>query len=289
MQKHGFVLGLKEPFMLHALLAFTACHLSHLSPKEAKWAVAFTTHYSVALSAYRTQIKPGADRQKTEQILGCCFLVEMMIYWNASRKPTESPTEIDLLKDSTWMRSLGGIPLLKNSPQLFPHVDNCIWKPVFDEAQCATSIGFNQNLGKQWCPLTTSHIIILLESLCESPLHHESEINHYQGPLNSLRRVLMANSGRIKIAFFMRWIGTLPSEFTHLLETRDTRALLILGCWTAYFSCIDQWWIKSTATSLYQQIRHHVVISTDSGVLKLQKMLDEIVQTVSDDYGLACF
>jgi hypothetical protein len=289
MQKHGFVLALKEPFMLHALLAFTACHLSHLSPNEAKWTVAFTTHYSFALSAYRTQIMPGADRLRTEQILGCCFLVEMMVYWNASRKTVESPTEIDLIEDCTWMRSLGGIPLLKNSPQLFPHVENCIWKPVFQEAQCAISIGFNQNLDKQMCPVATSHIMILLESLCHSPLDSGSEINHYRGPLDSLRKVLVAKSGRIKIAFFMRWIGTLPSEFTRLLETKDARALLILGCWTAHFLCIDQWWIKPTATALYRQIRHHIVMSTDSDVLNLQKRLDKIVHADSFDYLSVCF
>jgi hypothetical protein len=241
LQQHGLQLSLGAPYLLHAILAFSASHLSFLRPNQGKYSIATTLHYSRSLTSYSSQIRTCLDANNADSILGCCHLHTMLAFRNVQ--------SIENVEDDyalTWLRTMRGVRILRDTSNLRPCLDGCIWRPVLIESTSSEEVACNHTESEEtnsWASITSK----ALHRLCEVEFNPTMQGNPYQQPLSRLCLLMRCDIGQDKIGMFMVFIGKLPYSFIQLLDQNDPRAMLILCYWCALLSQIEQWWIVRSA------------------------------------------
>jgi hypothetical protein len=245
MQEHAFRLALEAPYLLHAILAFSATHLSFLHPDEKKYGIAAATHYECSLALYSSQLRTGLNGVSADAIFACCHLHSMLAFRNVYLASTE------LLLDSAdgyahgWLRAIQGTKVLREHSALKPDADQSIWAPVCIEGRAYEDFTFNGELDD-----TDSTAFMrskALHQLCDVSMDSRNSVNPYQEPLIQLCRLLRCKIGHGTIGMLMVFIGKLPYSFVKLLDEMDPRAMLIIAHWCALMEKVNQWWISQSA------------------------------------------
>ena len=272
MKQSALKIGLERdaPYLVHAILAFSACHLNFLHPDDSKWAIASVLHYSEALNLYVRQLQDNDDRENSDQMIGCCTLLEMMAFWNLSKPASDWTEELDLTDnlagdladDLAALRTMRGSCFLRGTPGLYSDGPESIWRSVYNNDLCFHEAREDEIFEIDSRAVLPSGLncatIESLESLCNVGGGTMSKNNIYHIPLQRLKRLMTLQLDRESIGWFMQWAGRLPMEFVQALESQDERSLLVLSFWAALFLQIDQWWIGQTAKSQCLRICEHL-------------------------------
>lgn len=234
MQQHCLQLSVEAPYLLHALLAFSANHLSFLHPAERRYRVTAIFHYDISLASYSARIR---TRLEADSLLGACYLHTMLAFRNLqSADNAESGNAL------TWLRTMQGTAILRS--HLRPNLNESVWQPVAIESRSLEDAACNHlDSDDSWASSTS----LAFHQLCEADVEPMLEENPYEKPLSRLCLLMRCQIGQDKIGMFMSFIGRLPSSFVQLLDQNDTRAMLILCYWCALLGQIDQWWIVGSA------------------------------------------
>lgn len=115
-QRYGLGFSLKAPYLMHAILAFSACHLDYLYPHEKKYSIAFTLHYSLSLSSYSRQLRKSSDPSNADATIASSYLHTMMAFRNV-----QSPDHIKFSADSgglPWLRAMRGVTIMWETSDL---------------------------------------------------------------------------------------------------------------------------------------------------------------------------
>ena len=241
LQQYGLQLSIGASYLLYAILAFSASHLSFLFPEQKKYGIAATINYDRSLASYLAEIRTGLDANNANAILGACHLHTMLAFRNVL---SNNSAEGDLA--FTWLRTMQGVGIMRHANNL--GLFETIWQPIYIESRggeefvCHHS-EFDEK--KTWASVTSK----ALHQLCDIELSPSQTLktNPYQKPLSLLCILLQYNGEHDKICLFMSTVGMLPSSFVELLYFNDPRAMLILSYWCALLSQIDQWWIVGSA------------------------------------------
>jgi hypothetical protein len=251
MQQHCLQLSVRAPYLLHAVLAFSASHLSFLLPHERRYRVTATFHYDLSLASYSSQIRIRLDAANADSLLGACYLHTMLAFRNL-----ESADNTEDHSPFTWLRTMQGTAILRSN--LHPYLDASVWHPMAIESRCwEEAICNHLDLDGSW----TSHTSVALHKICEANPDPMLKENPYEKPLSRLCLLMRCGTGQDKICMFMSFIGRLTPLFVQRLELNDSKATLIICYWCALLTQIDQWWIVGSATG---------------ECLRLCKLLDEI-------------
>lgn len=241
-QKEGLLLALKAPYLLHAILAISASHLSSIHPEHKKYEVAATIHYQHALPYYSSQLGSEIDAENADSIIGCGYIQTMLAFENIST----SSSSYGGGGDVAWLRAMQGIRLLLSTEKIRPHLKRSIWLPVF-----LKSGGWKENtcqhlgdVDDPWAATTSK----ALHSLCNVPFDSPDRYSSYGLPLSILCELMRSDVSHDTIGKFMVFIGKLPPDFVQLFQEDDPRAMLIMAFWCALICGVDQWWIVHSAT-----------------------------------------
>lgn len=238
-------LAMEAPYLLHAILAISATHLSRIAPSERRNIVA-ALHYQHALRTYSAQLGKPIFCQHVDAIVGCGFMHTMLAFENISRLSTSQ--KVDNAGNATWLRAMQGMTVLQRTENLRPHYKNSIWLPVFlGSGGCDLNdqiLRTDKVVDDSWASTTS----VLLQTVCQvSNEFTSSPGSPYHQALKSLCGLMHLNSSHSSVNKFITFIGQLPAGFVQLFEQNDTKAMLIMAYWCAMISAIEQWWITDSA------------------------------------------
>jgi hypothetical protein len=237
MQLHSLQLSVGAPYLLHAIIAFSARHLNFLRPDEKDYDIVASLHYGQSLVAYTSQLRDSLDAKNSEAMVGCCHLHTILAFENI-----RSGIYVGQGDGLTWVRAMRGAPVLWNTTNLQSLVSDSIWNPVCVDAHSRSPDRCNHALMEEtdsWATTTCK----ALHQLCEVPSNSIQQRNPYEQPLSRLCDLMRCSMGHEDIGSFVAFICSLPLTFVQLLERNEPRALLIVCYWCALISQIDQWWI----------------------------------------------
>jgi hypothetical protein len=255
MQEHGIRLGLEAPFMLNAVLAFSATHLKMLYPQEQKYQDAATLHYAHALSGYSSQLDKASSKT-ADHLFGTCFLMNMLSFLNASLQFTGKKPGADA-GNLSWVKVMGGMDVLSNIANLEDCKKRTVWASAFREFSDYESWQqqvFDSLHSKQTSfipPDCMHHLNVFFTSNRMGETLHNSP---YEYPLQGLNLLASGEGYPGLIPSFIMFVGKLPQSFVQLVEELDEQALLILCYWCALFADINQWWITEPAVKQCRSI-----------------------------------
>ena len=258
-QNEGLFLATEAPYLLHAIIAISASHLSYLHINEKKYRVAATIHYEHALRSYSRQLQNGIDAKNADAIIGCSYLQAILAFENVYRTLTNQASDVTGYdRHTAWLGTMQGVRALQATAELSSHLERCIWAPVL----------FVSDLrGVTACQNTDSHndssypmISKALHTLCESPFDTLEDRNPYQLPLSILCHLMRSGSdiSHDTVGVFIGFVGELSGEFVLLFKQMDAKAMLLIAYWCALISVIDQWWTVPSARAECWRICAHL-------------------------------
>jgi hypothetical protein len=241
LQQHTARLALGSPFLLHAMLAFSAYHICSLCPEQQGHKVAGAWHYSHALQSYRQAInEEGVD---PDALFACCMLLNQLSFKHLSNDPSsfDIPNrQKSLAVDIVGIRFIGGPRILADAFSRQPMFDQGIWQPLIhceqshvrDDEMLASSPGASQSMAA-------------LDAICRA-----DEINGpFDTALESLRLLMQCyvSDRPSMVEFTFCFAIKLDPRFLSLVEESVPNALLVMCYWYALVTHVDQWWACHTA------------------------------------------
>jgi hypothetical protein len=247
------------PFLLHAVLAITAAHLTGLGYRGGNFAAIAFHHTQQALKLYSERLRRVKDLTEMDAIVAACFMLTAIFYFSHDEfNATESWIfcNPDTPGKPNWSRVLSGPALLLQSSEFRDNVHESSWLPFVRETQellrqATTRAG------------PGDHLVTMLRDLI-SESHGDNNNVHFEGTtqknpylpiLDALAPVLRAHFDPgtltfgpcVDVAHFVSLISfpsRLDNVFIGRLSERDNIALLLVGFWFALLSKLQhcRWW-----------------------------------------------
>ncbi|CCD55730.1 similar to transcription factor Cys6 [Botrytis cinerea T4] len=264
-QQHGLRISLRAPCLMHAILAFSASHLHYLHPKEKKYNIAFTLHYSKSLSSYLSELRTSLNSSNADAIIASSYLHTMLTFRNI--QPDQN-IEIDGSGRVTWLRAMRGVSTLWDTNDMNSHLQDSIMLNMKHDPKLLNEGPCNHDKPNDVNPwaLETSRA---LHRLFEEENNSKSFKDSYERPLRHLCQLIRLGTDQDTVCTFMSFVGELPESFIKLLDQKDPRALLILCYWSALLSQKYYWWVRDPATAVCGRLCAYLDRIPDEGIRSL--------------------
>ncbi|TKA83894.1 hypothetical protein B0A55_00109 [Friedmanniomyces simplex] len=264
-QRHGFEMALDAEYLLHAMLACSAKHLSYLHPEVKKYDVAATLHYTRSLQAYSAQLCYDLERGNANAMLATSGLLAKLTFINTPTMSGNRPLAADN-GPTAWIRSMQGVRTIMSTPRLRAQLEGGFMLPILQKYREPISLPETKP------PLETC-IIVALKQLCVIDMPSRT-LDPYTAVIDRLEPLVLHQPTHDNVDQYMSWVAGLEPTFIELLERNDSRALLILLCWCAKLPLIKQWW-TSVARIEFRRISVHLSSAVDPLVQELLSLVAE--------------
>ncbi|KAK0946413.1 hypothetical protein LTR29_002175 [Friedmanniomyces endolithicus] len=247
-QKHGFELALESEHLLHAMLACSAKHLSHLHPDVKKYDVAATLHYTRSLQAYSAQLCYDLEQGNANAMLATSGLLAKLTFINTPTMSANRPLAADN-GPTAWIRSMQGVRTIMSTPRLRAQLEAGFMLPILEK--------YGEHVDPPVVrPRLETSIVVALRTLCKIAMASRTS-DSYTAVIDRLEPLVLHQPTNENVDQYMAWVADLEPTFIDLLERNDTQALLILLCWCAKMPLIEQWW-TSVARIEFLRISAHL-------------------------------
>ncbi|KAK0935591.1 hypothetical protein LTR29_012817 [Friedmanniomyces endolithicus] len=247
-QRHGFEMALESEHLLHAMLACSAKHLSHLHPDVKKYDVAATLHYTRSLQAYSAQLCYDLEQGNANAMLATSGLLAKLTFINTPTMSANRPLAADN-GPTAWIRSMQGVRTIMSTPRLRAQLEVGFMFPILQKYAELVDLPVVR-------PRLETSIVDVLRRLCKTPMASRT-LDSYTAVIDRLEPLVLHQPTNENVDQYMAWVAGLEPTFIELLERNDTRALLILLCWCAKLPLIEQWW-TSVARIEFLRISAHL-------------------------------
>ena len=267
-QENGVLMGLQASYLLHAILAYSASHLSHLYPEQKKYSDAAKLHYTRSLQAYSTQLVYELEKgsANANALLSASGLLAKLSFINTPLMSEDSDGVSAAVPP--WIKSMQGVKTIMQTPKLRKQLeDGDLSAIVRHYIGPASKQPITVGLGRS--QRSTSTVGALME-LCGLQDRNCSP-NVYSSAMDRLEPIMLSEPTHDDTEQYLGFIATLEPSFLELLEKRDTRALLILAYWCTRVSLIKHWWTAPSAKAECRRICAHLSREKDARVQALLK------------------
>lgn len=238
-------LSLQNPFLLHAYIAFTLMHDSHLLPPSAlgpshRTSLAFHWYHATVLFKQLLSRPPSA-LQPTERdslwaasiLLGAAAFAHLDSFDPYHAWPLKEDDSTDL----DWLRMSEG--------------KKAVWS-IVDPTRPDSAFNCIVNDAKNWIlpspdlPIPAGGLPEPFSSLLELEPPSPST-NPYYGHASLLAQLLPMQPDENNFISFITFVSQPDLRYRRLLEVKDHRALLLLAWWYATVVVAGQWWVRRRA------------------------------------------
>jgi hypothetical protein len=223
-------LALEYPYLMHAMMAVSSCHLQHMDIDAKEYRRPEALHCHFASQGLRSAVSMMSGPKDCDAVLSTAMMLNTLTFCLADYRD-EPPFEGGSTQEPRydWLRIQIGLTTLlcETSPY---HPESC-WLFLFMATDNFTiSEPPETNLGEQ------------LAEICGVDENSTEENNPYYEVLKFLTPILARKPSEKYLLLYLRTIGAINSDFINRMETMDIRALLIFAHWLALMCSIDQWW-----------------------------------------------
>ncbi|KAF2020270.1 hypothetical protein BU24DRAFT_459867 [Aaosphaeria arxii CBS 175.79] len=256
------------PFLMHGMIALSACHVQHLGVVDArKYRNAEAFHCHLASQGLRNAVGGIiASTNEADSILTTAMLLNTLTFCAASYRDDESAaphTPGTIARGDRggsgdggrrprfdWLRIQIGLTDLLMRTQ--PYRADSIWRDVFSAANDRWILGpavnnlgdrlsdfcLNRNTAGSTRPTGRS------DDGADEALSADTETgdNVYAQVISQLTHVVERDPRPEYLLLYLQPVGAMTSEFVELLEANDVRALLLFAHWLRLLCCVDAWW-----------------------------------------------
>lgn len=223
-------LGTEHPYLMHAILALSACHLQHIGIEAPQYRLPESLHCHFASRGLRSAVAVIEGQKQSHAVLSTAMLLNTLTFCVADYRdePRLSPQN-SRGPSWDWLRIQTGLTSLLSKTA--PYHGESIWRVVFRAS----------NTFKITEP-PVNNLDDDLRVFCGVNEQSTSENNPYLDVLELLGPLVTRTPTSEYLLSYLRPVGGMSSTFVTLLEQQDIRALLLFAHWLALMCSIDHWW-----------------------------------------------
>ena len=236
-------IAFSHEFVMHALLAMSALHLSFLRPTDKSYAVVAAGHHGKALRSLRTAFSQHGDPLYAASslnaiyVFACPPVVEHLLPKASTWIPVFKGMSTIMERDWYWVRSGELTPLLsrkKADKSQYAGQDIEFPGSLFDLSRRGASGELDPE------ELVDDHVLGVYQDATEA--------------LKLSWNLFWSISPRVAAAF--RWPGTMTDEFLQFLVEQRPRALVLLAHHCVMLELLEDqyWWIKGRGADEIRRI-----------------------------------
>ncbi|KAK4552856.1 transcription factor [Recurvomyces mirabilis] len=254
MQTHGVHVASSTPYLMHTILAFSAAHLNHLHPTNARWRFAAIAHYDYALSLWQQRLAriPSPERYLAARLCAI-FLHAMLAILHSTTELGDGLEHEEWKAGSTCVPSVLGIHGLLHGPGVdLTELDQEIWGPLLRRyvAPPRGPGGLEDSTTGIQADSPERAVLASLEQICISsdPAKislYRSAVSLWHGLIDSSPR---SNDDSEMIDVCFSAASQLMLEFANLLKSKDSRAILLVEFWLIMLEKRCSWWWVAAST-----------------------------------------
>ncbi|WEW56499.1 transcription factor [Emydomyces testavorans] len=233
LRTHGISLAYRAPHLMHAIIASSTTHLSHVVPTY-RPKVPAEYHWNRAITLFKEELCGPINATNIDAILSTCMMLTIHSFAN-----NDSGSWVFPPPDTgpNWLYVGGGLQAIR--AKCADKGEQSIWEPVFKHSgEYYSSAEFQI----QDIPLT-------FRNLCEIDQHSNESNNAYYLPLRTLLILMQLEPSSVNFAKLVLFVGLMGTGYRDLIQQKDPRALLILACWFGLMCGVDQWWVQNRVRS----------------------------------------
>ncbi|KAK5108850.1 hypothetical protein LTR62_007740 [Meristemomyces frigidus] len=241
-QKHAFPMALHASYLLHAVLACAAKHLSWLRPEESKYERAAALHYTRSLQAYSVQLVYDIEHGDANAMISASGLLAKLTLINMVASYGEAPLSREA-SPTSWIRSMQGVKVILSTPSLRTQLQTGFLLPILQRYGPASPLDADMYFDPH-DPHSPTSVLARLRQYC---VVAPDDSDPYSPVIAQLAPFILRVPDNDSVDQMMAIVAGVESSFVELLDRFDTRALLILCYWCARLPHIDQWWTGPSA------------------------------------------
>jgi hypothetical protein len=226
----GLSLANRFPYVMHAMIAVTACNLQHMGIDARQYRLPEAFHFYLACRGLRKAVATINGPKESDAVLTASMLLNALTFCAADYRD-EPPFSTLGHQGPRWDWLRVQIGLTQLLAQTSPYRPQSIWNFTF---QATDNLEITEpprnNLGEQ------------LAHFCGLDGNSKPEESPYLEPVRLLTPILARKPSLDYILLYLRTIGGFSVRFVDLLEEEHTRALLLFAHWLGLMCSIDQWW-----------------------------------------------
>jgi hypothetical protein len=246
-------LAKEKPYLMHAAIAQAACHFNQIKPDEPRYRLAEAYHIQLASRGLRDAVAVINGLKDSDAILTTAMLVNGITFCAAEYRDEKREPQW------WWLRIQIGLTdlLIRTSPY---HPES-MWRFMF-----AASNEF------EILEPASNDLGVKLAAFCGITEASTEENCIYFEPIQWLNPIITRPPNKCYMLLYLRFIGSITSDFVDLLQTRDIKALLIFANWLALMCSINEWWSVRRTTRECWKICDYLIKVMDPEDLHLLEL-----------------
>ncbi|OQV01430.1 hypothetical protein CLAIMM_06794 [Cladophialophora immunda] len=251
-------IALDEPLAMHSVLAAAGCHFRYHVKSPRGRCLSETYHTMRACSGLRLylemqQVDKIDAAITTSMFLGSISFADMVEDFQVPLKNRQVPF--------FWVGSQRGLGSLLTLFRFKPSLQS-MWLDVFEPVAEALLGLYDDRPGVSGIPAEFATVFDLSEtSNCDD--------HPYLKLLRRLWRLLPVDPGNeLALLLYMQFVEGMSSQFVVLLNSLDTRALMLVSYWLALICAKDCWWTRLRAKNDCWAICEHLEQVGDKSLWK---------------------
>jgi hypothetical protein len=229
-----------SPFLINAMLAFSANHLHILKSEDHSSRLTAEHHSQIALHSYSQTLAGELKLSEINSTVAACLLVTAIAFFTENCSPSASFLFSDDPKQAEWLTLVAGLAGLLRRAENKDVISKSIWMPMI-------SGNTHQALAQPSSSRTSLPEAFL--KLCHVDDESTADNNPYHSELDLLDQLMAVRTNNETFANLVQFPCRMDPAFVVLIQAKDPVALLILAYWFTNILEVDFWWLKARARS----------------------------------------
>lgn len=220
------------PFLMHAMLALSACRLQHTVSDGRPYRLPEALHTQLASQGLRQAVGRMKAAKDMDSVLTSSMLLNCLAFCYADWRDED----IDAKSSRPswhWLRIQTGLKDLLVETKPF-HCES-IWMPMFIATKTFAITEPPQN-----------DLDARLAEFCGISLNSTATENPYFDFYTQLAPLVVRKPDIYYLRMYSNAIGGIDQNFVNLLQEEDTKALILFAHWLALMCSCITWWITRT-------------------------------------------
>ncbi|KAK6373700.1 hypothetical protein LTS17_008193 [Exophiala oligosperma] len=254
-------IAVEEPLAMHSVLAASGCHYRYHLKSPRDRCLSETYHSMQACSGLRRCL----EMQQVDKVDAA--ITTSMFLGSISFADLEDDFQVplkDRRKPFSWLGSQLGLGSILTLFKSKSNVQDSMWintlEPTAETVLHLLDDGLPGTAATDGLPDEFATIFGVCET--SGPL-----TNSHHKVLRRLCRLLpIVPENEVALLQYMQFVEVISSQFLHLLNSLDTRALLLVSYWLALLCAEDCWWTRRRAQNDCWAICEHIEQTGDKSL-----------------------
>ncbi|KIW03987.1 uncharacterized protein PV09_04818 [Verruconis gallopava] len=251
-QRHGLQLGTQAEYLLHAILAVSASHLTHLD-STARLKVLSAFYSSLSLQLFQEKLN-DVQPQDVDAVFACGMIHIILVIWSTMLDATTSGDALD-----SFDVLLAGLKSFRS----FPSFHRKFHRQTPDVPVLFHEFFIRCNIPGSAEDIRQEHLA-MTEQMAERERHMRDLVGDqvfdeiYRAPFQYIVLTSNHEPSSAVVDLYLSFATQLKGLYLQALEAKEPVALLLACYWFALLAKIQQWWVTKPAIALCQRFYVHL-------------------------------